>query len=161
MPKKNDEIVRIDVPQEAFCIFCEEIRAEVNEKNTYIGVYSRQIYVDSFPYTLEKLSIALNVRWDMTAFPKSVSARLAYEDKQDVMIPPMDPSEKIKVTEDQEETVQLKAHIQCPPLEISKEGDIEVLVRMDNHFLSAGALSIKKRPTKKLRKSKTPTKKSL
>lgn len=159
MSNNEENLIRVDIPQEAFCVFCEEIRTEINEKSTYIGVYGRELYVDTFPYTFDKLSLALNIRWDMTAFPKVLTARIAYEGKQDVMIPPMDPSEKIKNTANENETVQLRVHIKCPPIEISKEGDIEVMVRLDNSFFSAGTMTVKKRLTKRVRKPKAPAKK--
>ena len=42
-------------------IFCDDIRHEVGGKFSYIGVYSGQMFVPSFPITLPKLCLAMNV----------------------------------------------------------------------------------------------------
>lgn len=42
-------------------IFCDDIRHEVGGKFSYIGVYSGQMFVPSFPITLPKLCLAMSV----------------------------------------------------------------------------------------------------
>ena len=42
-------------------IFCDDIRHEIGGKFSYIGVYSGQMFVPSFPITLPKLCLAMSV----------------------------------------------------------------------------------------------------
>lgn len=42
-------------------IFCDDIRHEVNGKVSYIGVYSGELYVPSFPVTLPKLCLSVKI----------------------------------------------------------------------------------------------------
>src|SRR5690625_843430 len=38
--------------------FCESIRAEVDNKHTFVGIYPNELKVESFPYVLPQLSLA-------------------------------------------------------------------------------------------------------
>lgn len=40
-------------------LFCDDIRHEINGKISYIGVYSSQLFVPSFPATLPKLCLSV------------------------------------------------------------------------------------------------------
>jgi hypothetical protein len=42
-------------------VFCDDIRHEVGGKLSYIGVYSGMLFVPTFPATLSKLCLAMNV----------------------------------------------------------------------------------------------------
>lgn len=42
-------------------IFCDDIRHEIGGKFSYIGVYTGQMFVPSFPITLPKLCLAMSV----------------------------------------------------------------------------------------------------
>ncbi|RDE49304.1 MAG: hypothetical protein DVS81_17350 [Candidatus Accumulibacter meliphilus] len=42
-------------------VFCDDIRHEVGGKHSYIGVYSGKLFVPTFPATLSKLCVAMNV----------------------------------------------------------------------------------------------------
>jgi hypothetical protein len=42
-------------------IFCDEIRYEIGDKISYIGVYSGRLFVDSFPVTLSQLCLKINI----------------------------------------------------------------------------------------------------
>jgi hypothetical protein len=42
-------------------VFCDDIRHELGGKLSYIGVYSSVLFVPTFPATLSKLCLAMNV----------------------------------------------------------------------------------------------------
>jgi len=42
-------------------VFCDDIRHELGGKLSYIGVYSGMLFVPTFPATLSKLCLAMNV----------------------------------------------------------------------------------------------------
>lgn len=42
-------------------VFCDDVRHELGGKLSYIGVYSGMLFVQTFPATLSKLCLAMNV----------------------------------------------------------------------------------------------------
>lgn len=44
-----------------YCIFCDDIRTEVGEKLSFIGVYNGVLLLPEFPFTLPKLCAHVNL----------------------------------------------------------------------------------------------------
>ncbi len=61
-------------------IFCDDVRQEVGNKLSYLGVYGPNLIVPAFPTTLIKLCCVLTVRLPASASPKSVVFRLLRDD---------------------------------------------------------------------------------
>jgi hypothetical protein len=59
-----------DSPIVAYTIFCDDVRAEVGNKISYMGVYQGVMFVDAFPLALPRLCVAVTVR-----MPKQVVQR--------------------------------------------------------------------------------------
>ncbi len=49
-------------PKVEYILMCDDIRAELGNKNSYIGVYGDQILVRAFPHVFPKLCFAVSVR---------------------------------------------------------------------------------------------------
>lgn len=64
-----------------WAIYCDDIRQEVGNKLSYLGVYGPNLIVQSFPTTLVKLCCVFNVRVPLSAAPKHVVFRL-YRDEE-------------------------------------------------------------------------------
>lgn len=63
-------------------IFCDDVRQEVGNKLSYLGVYGPSLIVPAFPTTLIKLCCVLTVRLPANAPPpKSVVFRLLRDDE--------------------------------------------------------------------------------
>lgn len=44
-----------------YCIFCDDIRTELGEKLSFMGVYNGILFLPEFPYTLPKLCAHINL----------------------------------------------------------------------------------------------------
>jgi hypothetical protein len=44
-----------------YCIFCDDIRTELGEKLSFMGVYNGVLLLPEFPYTLPKLCAQINL----------------------------------------------------------------------------------------------------
>ncbi|WP_441347693.1 DUF6941 family protein [Sinimarinibacterium sp. CAU 1509] len=51
----------LSVPKHVTAIFCDDIRTEMGNKLSYMGVYSSDLVVQSMPKTLPKLCVAVTV----------------------------------------------------------------------------------------------------
>ncbi len=54
----------------AYTIFCDDLRQEVGNKVSYMGVYQGMMFVPAFPVALPKLCAAVTAR-----FPRELRAR--------------------------------------------------------------------------------------
>jgi hypothetical protein len=61
--------------------FCDDVRQEVGNKLSYLGVYGPNLVVQSFPTTLVKLCCVFSVRVPLSATPKHVVFRLLRDDE--------------------------------------------------------------------------------
>ena len=62
-------------------IFCDDIRHEVSNKLSYIGVYSGNLYVQKFPVALPKLCLAIKVITSRDKPLKSIKLRVLKDDE--------------------------------------------------------------------------------
>lgn len=60
----------------AFAQFCDDIRYEIGNKQSMMGMYAGQINVNDFPTTLPKLCCVANFVFGIKKMPKEVSAKL-------------------------------------------------------------------------------------
>lgn len=61
--------------------FCDDIRQEVGNKLSYLGVYGPTLIVPSFPTTLLKLCCAFSVRMPSESPPKRVAFKLLRDEE--------------------------------------------------------------------------------
>ena len=61
--------------------FCDDVRQEVGNKLSYLGVYGPNLIVQSYPTTLVKLCCVMSVRLPAGAAPKQVVFRLLKDDE--------------------------------------------------------------------------------
>jgi len=68
--------------RQVLTIFCDDIRQEIGGKFSYIGVYSAQMFVPSFPITLPKLCLAMNVITPADTPFRKLAMRILKDDTQ-------------------------------------------------------------------------------
>jgi hypothetical protein len=61
--------------------FCDDVRQEVGNKLSYLGVYGPNLVVQSFPTTLVKLCCVLSVRLPLSSAPQQVVFRLLRDEE--------------------------------------------------------------------------------
>jgi hypothetical protein len=63
-----------------WAIFCDDVRQELGNKLSYLGIYGPNLIVPSLPTTLVKLCCVLTIRVPATSPPKRVVFRLLRDD---------------------------------------------------------------------------------
>lgn len=66
----------------SFSLFCDDIRFEIGNKQSYIGVYSGELGAPQFPLVLPKLCSVVTLVLPATIDPSGVSAALYMDDQQ-------------------------------------------------------------------------------
>ncbi|WP_189994763.1 DUF6941 family protein [Thalassobaculum fulvum] len=56
--KKTHQRIFLDV------LFCDDVRQEIGDKTTLVGIYKQELIVDSFPATLPRLAIVVRIGID-------------------------------------------------------------------------------------------------
>lgn len=71
-------------------IYCDDIRNEVGNKQSFIGIYRSELYVADFPVVLPKLCIVINVQTSGDQPFKSLKLRILNFDDQiaEAVLPP-------------------------------------------------------------------------
>lgn len=64
----------------AHAIYCDDIREEVGGKSTHVGVYHGSLLVQSFPVTLPKLCVVLNVVLPADNLPDDLKMQVMLND---------------------------------------------------------------------------------
>jgi len=129
--------------------YCDDIRNEVGNKQSFIGIYRNALYVPDFPALLPKICIVINAQTDRANPFKSLRFRLLNFDTQiaEAVIP-----------EDQIQTQQTAASTGLPndalivcgvvmvlsPLPVTEPMRLRVRVDVDGEELKGPALIISK-----------------
>lgn len=61
--------------------FCDDVRQEIGNKLSYLGIYGPNLIVPAFPTTLVKLCCVFSVRVPLGKLPKNVTFRLLRDDE--------------------------------------------------------------------------------
>ncbi len=128
----------------AFCVFCDDVRPEVGNKLSLMGLYSGDMIAPGpAPAILSKLCIVLWIIADIDDPPQRVGVR--------VLMPP-DESERMKldlpplgVLVHPEGATRLHAQAVIPmtPFRLEHEGFIQVMVDTERETLRAGRLMVR------------------
>ena len=65
-----------------WAMFCDDVRQEVGNKLSFIGIYGPNLVVPALPTTLLKLCCVMVVRAPAEAPPKSVTLRILQDDEE-------------------------------------------------------------------------------
>lgn len=133
----------------AHALFCDDIRVEVSNKQSLIGVYRGTMYVPSFPALLPKLCIAV---WAVTPTDrpfKSLKLRLlAGEDQLVEQVIPPEALENIRADEppaanpSRPRAYTAQLNLQIAPVPIEKPMVLRLRMITEDEELKAGALDI-------------------
>ena len=131
----------------AFCIFCDDVRQEVGNKNSLMGIYNGLIvfaHEQQFPVAMPKFAISIYVICDADKKPDSIAVR--------VLLPP-NRTEVFSTTiqarddliykgDDDAKKLILNAVIPFFGLTFPSPGYLEVMVKTDKREQRAGRLHI-------------------
>lgn len=134
----------------ANAIFCDDVRMEVGNKMSLMGIYQSQMIVPTLPVTIQKLCVFASATTDInTPFEKVEFTIKNNEDIIGKLIIDNDgiETQKIHITEKDEweseqPTITAEAVLTIKQLIIDQPSRIEVLVETENEILRAGVLRI-------------------
>lgn len=140
----------------AFAIYCDDIRQEVGNKVSFIGVYNKQLFMPAIPALLPKVCVAGWARTLIEEPFKSVKLRLYANEKtlveQDLPIPDesdVEPPRNVKLLPGDTAPMQfqiLHFAIQLSPFPVAEPTVLRLRLQTEKEELRAGGLSIELAP---------------
>jgi hypothetical protein len=128
----------------AYTTFCDDLRQEVGNKISYMGVYQGMMLVHAFPVALPKLCAAVTARFPRERAPTVLAFKLFL---QDVVIAErsLDPSQLISQqrSEPGANAIFATALFHIAPFLVEEPALLKSRVYFDDHELKAGAIGIR------------------
>ncbi|HEY4369127.1 MAG TPA: hypothetical protein VGN07_17970 [Steroidobacteraceae bacterium] len=131
-----------------YTIFCDDLRQEVGNKVSYMGVYQGILYVEAFPVFLPKLCAAVTLRVLMDRRPKRLLFRMLMEDTViaerafDTQLMAQDQT----AVDTNHDAIYATALFQFTPFAAEAPARLKSRVYFDDQELKAGALNIRMLP---------------
>ncbi|TXI03175.1 MAG: hypothetical protein E6Q76_14115 [Rhizobium sp.] len=137
-----------------YCIFCDDVRTEIGEKLSFIGVYSGVLMLPEFPFSLPKFCVHVNLITLATEPYRSIVLRcVAPGDRQPLLEERLDPAqlnEQKDLTEGAEASdiplnVVVGASLLFSPLILRRPGLLTVSAIIDDKPAEIASLRIAQR----------------
>jgi hypothetical protein len=134
-----------------YCIFCDDVRTEIGEKLSFIGVYSGVLMLPEFPISLPKFCVHVNLITLATEPYRSIVLRcIAPGDRQPLLEERLDAaqlSEQRDITENAEASdipinVVVGASLVFSPLRLRQPGLLTVSAIIDDKPAEIASLRI-------------------
>lgn len=135
-------------PRVATCIFCDDIRQEVGNKNSFMGIYDTDLIIYApAPITLPKFAMVVWLICDIDDTPRSFTVTLFGPPGRTQLV-----NGEAHSPEAQLPTVEgatkftAKMALQMANLQLLEPGRLEAVVQTERETLRAGWLAIKFEP---------------
>lgn len=128
----------------AYTIFCDDLRQEVGNKVSFMGVYQGMMFVQSFPASLTKVCAAVTVRLPRGTAVNSLVFKLLLQDEV-IAERSVDP-QTLMAKQNKEQgldALMATALFQIVPFSIEEPAVLKSRVYFDSHELKAGGLGIR------------------
>jgi hypothetical protein len=142
-----------NVPRHAHVIFCDDVRLEVGNKQSFIGSYGPELIVESFPVLVPQLCVLVRVTTPLERPLRSLEVSVSQNGK--VLGRFVVPQEQLDIQEesvvryfgeraDSDETscIAIGAAFHFVPFQLTEPDLIRVIVRADGEILPAQGLRI-------------------
>ncbi len=130
-------------PRVAHCVFCDDIRTEVGNKASFMGVYVSDLYINQpFPAVLQKLCAIIWLISDPDDPPTQMTTTIILPDGVEFVrmeSPQLELPDPFQMMQTAQKAI-LSQTVQCCPLPLPSEGMLEVWVETDREKLRAGRL---------------------
>ena len=142
-----------------YAIFCDDVRREVGNKRTYVGVYTDVLYVPSLPTLIPKFFIVTSITCLRENIPKKLAVRFVLAD-QELETKPIDEKaleewrtkadqaveeEGANYPADQPLKTRLMVEALVSPFVVDREGRLTAFVETETASVRAGTLKIVKK----------------
>ena len=132
----------------AFSHFCDDIRQEVGNKISLMGMYSGVLQVEAFPAAIQKLACASSLIMSRRALPETVVARLylneqllaeqAIPEGQVQILASNHPSDEVE----KEDRLFISFYFLIAPLMFSEAGALKAVITVDGEEMPSGKLRV-------------------
>lgn len=133
----------------AYAIFADDIRHEIGNKRSIIGIYTAKMFVPGFPVLLPRLCISITIITPITRPFKSATIKVLADEKvlaeyplDDALIAQQQTVPPDEENPDDNFVIQAGAEMQISPFPIEKPSILRVRVITEDEELKAGAISI-------------------
>lgn len=130
-------------------IYCDDIRSEVGNKFSYMGIYTRELNIPSVPLLLPKLCIVVKVVSDINDPIESVVVRVVMlkENKEIELITTdsltMPPSTELQGRDNDSTCVLTQMQFVLSPFQIDEESTLRVKATTEREELLGVALRLR------------------
>jgi hypothetical protein len=138
-----------------YAIFCDDIRSEIGEKKSYIGVYRNTMFIrGDFPFVVPKFAIEIFYIEEFSKHPKKVDVNV-YLPGEDLNHPSLQRElvfgknfQRVPRTPDVEsdwkKILRTSTQFILAPLVLQKPGSIRIRVKRGNKDIRIGRLVIQR-----------------
>ncbi len=142
----------VKIPRHAQVVFCDDIRLEIGNKASLMGVYGGEMVFPAFPGHTPQLCVSVQIRTPVSEPIEVFSIRIVHNDLTIVDFSPTsqpsfnDSAQSIWFASSESTVEELKfivAAFHFPGFMAEKEGDVKVFVSADGTQLAAQALRIR------------------
>jgi hypothetical protein len=135
---------------EGYTIFCDDIRYEIGEKHSFIGVYSNFLIVDGFPASISQIAACVTLR-DEVSSDNHVNFRLyleLYDTGEDLLLEEQDgqfrpiPDSVRSPIDSPSQFQEIRWDVRVSPLNIPGPGRLKVRAYIDGDEYRLGSLTI-------------------
>jgi hypothetical protein len=135
-------------PRIAMCLFCDDIRAEVGNKISLMGIYGGDLIINTAPQPtlITHFGTVIYVITDVNDVPKKISVTVHIPpDRMEIANLDMGEMPKLQ-NPDEALKAQFRAFLPLPPFTIATEGFVEVIADIDGKAIRAGRLRVRFAP---------------
>jgi hypothetical protein len=135
-------------PRIAMCLFCDDIRAEVGNKISLMGIYGGDLIINTAPQPtpISHFGVVIYVITDVDDVPGKISVTV-HMPPDHLEIVKLDMSDMPALQNpDGAIKAQFRAFLPLPPFTIGTEGFVEVIADVDGKAIRAGRLRVRFAP---------------
>lgn len=141
----------------ATCLICDDVRYEVSNKTSVVGLYGTELIVRELPITLAQLCFLTSVFTEYDDPVKALTVRVSYAGET-LNVSPVEQDileewaridygvgveEVEEFSTDEPPRIRFSVQMTTSPFTIAKEGRLSVHVETEEETLRAGSLKIK------------------
>lgn len=128
---------------EVSALICDDVRAEVNNKRTFVGVYPNILTLNMKKVIIKSLKIVVFISFYTKKIPDNFKIFFEHSGKKDVALSTQNIRERISHTEQDGYVSCSRILIGCPILTIEKDTDLVVSIGIDNDEYEIARSTIK------------------
>jgi hypothetical protein len=135
-------------PRVAMCLFCDDIRAEVGNKISLMGIYGGDLIINTAPQPtlITHFGVVIYVISDVSDVPRKISVTVHVPPDR-VEIAKLDMGDMPALQNpDGAIKAQFRSFLSLPPFTVATEGFVEVIADVDGKPIRAGRLRLQFAP---------------